>query len=277
MELVSSNKSFGGYQKVFKHHSETLGCSMNFGVYLPPGDGPCPVIYYLSGLTCSEKNCIEKGQFQQKAAELGIAVVLPDTSPRGLDIPGENDSWDFGTGAGFYLDATKEPYAKNYKMYSYVTKELPSVLSGITRLNLEKSSITGHSMGGHGALTIFLKNSKKYKSVSAFAPICNPLNCAWGEKAFSGYLENGLKEGREYDATELVKDYSGENIEILIDQGKADCFYPDQLKSESIAKAASDKDNVIVNLRLHEDYDHSYYFISTFMNDHLEFHAKYLC
>jgi len=279
MEQVSSAKVFHGDQKVFKHTSPLLNCSMNFGVYLPPQCSDpaykAPVLFFLSGLTCTEQNVITKGFFQQKAAEHGIAVICPDTSPRGLNLPTEEDSWDFGTGAGFYVDATKAPFDKNYKMYSYVTKELPALLAeNCNNLDLTRSSITGHSMGGHGAMTLFLKNPGQYKSCSAFAPIVNPLNCAWGEKAFNGYFETGMKQGAEHDACELVKSYPNEAT-ILIDQGLADGFYENQLKTGNFEKACEGT-KVKCEARLHAGYDHSYYFISTFMPEHVDFHAKYL-
>lgn len=279
MEEVSKAKVFGGWQHVYKHKSALLGCDMNFGLYLPPQcQDPAykaPVLVYLSGLTCTEQNVITKGGFQQKCAQHGIAVVCPDTSPRGLGLQGEDDGWDFGTGAGFYVDATKAPFDKNYKMYSYVISELPSLLTeSCSSVNMQNASITGHSMGGHGALTLFLKNPGMYKSCSAFAPIVNPLNCAWGDKAFNGYFASGMSEGAAHDACELVKGYPVE-AEILIDQGLADGFYENQLKTGNFVEAVKGT-KVKCNARLHEGYDHSYYFISSFMPEHVDFHAKYL-
>merc|ERR1711981_953241 len=276
MELVSSARIFNGVQNVYKHHSNLLGCDMNFAVYLPDTTKPVPVLIFLSGLTCTEQNVIQKGAFQQQAAHYGIAVVCPDTSPRGLNLPGEEDSWDFGTGAGFYVDATKAPFDKNYKMYSYVTKELPELLkANFSNLDMSRVSITGHSMGGHGALTLFLKNPGMYKSCSAFAPIVNPLNCPWGEKAFNGYFETGMKEGAAHDACELVKTFPNK-CNILIDQGLKDGFYENQLKSNNILEAVKTNDKVHIDLRLQEGYDHSYYFISTFMPDHMDLHYNHL-
>merc|ERR1711981_671016 len=276
MELVSSARIFNGVQNVYKHHSNLLGCDMNFAVYLPDTTKPAPVLYYLSGLTCTEQNVITKSGFQRAASQHSIAVVCPDTSPRGLDLPGEGDSWDFGTGAGFYVDATKAPYDKNYKMYTYVTKELPELLKSnfVDTLDTQNASITGHSMGGHGALTLFLKNPGLYKSCSAFSPIVNPLNCPWGEKAFNGYFSGGMEDGKAHDACELVKSFPNA-AQILIDQGLKDSFLENQLKSDNIVKACEGT-NVSVDLRMQEGYDHSYYFIASFISDHLDFHAKYL-
>lgn len=244
---------------------------------------------YLSGLTCTEQNVITKSGFQKLASKLNLAIVCPDTSPRNCNIPGEDDGWDFGTGAGFYLNATKEPFNKNYKMYDYITIELIDLLKNdeifSKRLDSNKIGITGHSMGGHGALTIFLKNPTLFKSCSAFSPIVNPLNCQWGEKAFKGYLENGMDEGKEYDACHLVQHFSSPSpststsYNILIDQGLKDNFYENQLLSSNILEALKKNQNdhkLEINLRLQEGYDHSYYFISSFMDDHLEFHARFL-
>ncbi|KAL2809772.1 putative esterase, partial [Aspergillus granulosus] len=208
--------SFGGKLLKLSHAAKSTNCEMNFNLYLPPQayknpSSKIPVLIYLSGLTCTADNCSEKGFFQHGASKRGIAVLYPDTSPRGLDIPGENDSWDFGTGAGFYVDATKEPYNKGYNMYTYVTEELPAtVFEAFPQLDSSRVSITGHSMGGHGALTLFLRNPGKYKSVSAFAPISNPVNCPWGQKAFGGYFGEEQGKWKEHDATELVKGWKGE-------------------------------------------------------------------
>jgi len=274
----SSNKCCGGMQKVFSHNSAELGCSMKFAVFVPPQleNGPVPVIYWLSGLTCTEQNFVTKAGAQSHAAKHGFLIVAPDTSPRGLNIPGEDNSWDFGTGAGFYVDATKEPWKQNYRMYSYITKELPAVIAANFKVNPEKTGIMGHSMGGHGALICALKNPGMYKSVSAFAPICNPIDCPWGEKAFGGYLGTIKHHWKEYDACSLIKDYTGPPMEILIDQGKVDDFlHKGQLLPENLEKAALGTD-MTVKLRMQEGYDHSYYFISSFMGEHLDHHAKYL-
>lgn len=253
---------------------------MKLNLYLPPGASaqkPVPVLFYLAGLTCTGDNGAEKGFFQHKASQKGIAVVFPDTSPRGLDIKGEDESYDFGSGAGFYVDATEEPWAKGYKMYSYITEELPKALFGhFKELDGSRVSITGHSMGGHGALTLFLKNPGKYKSVSAFAPITNPSKCPWGEKAFSGYFGASNKDKwSQHDATELIKKYSGDT-DILIDVGTGDNFYKQkQLLPENFEAAAKEAGKK-VNVRYQPDYDHSYFFISTFADDHVEHAAKYL-
>lgn len=219
---VSSNKCQGGFQKVFSHVSKEVGCEMRFGVYLPPQvheeQKKCPVLLWLSGLSCTEQNFITKAGFQESATEFGFIVVAPDTSPRNVNIPGETDSWDFGQSAGFYLDATVDPWKKNYRMYSYVVKELYDLINTNFSTLPEKWGIFGHSMGGHGALTCFFKNPDKFKSCSAFAPICNPSNCPWGTKAFTGYLGSNNESWKEYDASELVKSYKGHDVEILIDQ-----------------------------------------------------------
>ncbi|KMQ93007.1 coiled-coil domain-containing protein 39-like protein [Lasius niger] len=257
-----------------------LGCKMKFAVYLPPQveEGPVPVIYWLSGLTCTEANFSEKAGAQKYAANYGVLLVIPDTSPRGLNIPGEDDSYDFGSGAGFYVDATREPWKKNYRMYSYVTKELPALVNKEFATLPDRQSIMGHSMGGHGALICALKNPEQFKTVSAFAPISNPILCPWGKKAFSGYL-GGPEDNvawKEWDATELAKKYNGPPLDILIDQGKEDQFLKqDQLLPENLLNAAKDNGIALV-LRFQDGYDHSYYFIATFIEDHFKHHIKYL-
>ncbi|KAI9839120.1 MAG: hypothetical protein M1819_003113 [Sarea resinae] len=285
--------SFGGKLLKLTHNASTTGCEMALNVYLPPqaATTKVPVLFYLSGLTCTGDNCAEKGFFQHAASQKGIAVVYPDTSPRGLKIEGEDESWDFGTGAGFYVDATKEPYTKGYKMYSYITEELPKALfSSFDQLDSSRVSITGHSMGGHGALTLelananpnssmtqFLKNPGKYKSVSAFSPIANPINCPWGQKAFKGYFGEDQTLWRDHDATELVKKWKGP-LDVLIDVGTGDNFYKQgQLLPENFVKAAEESGHKGgVNLRVHPDYDHSYFFMATFSDDHVNHAAKYL-
>lgn len=273
--------SFGGKLLKLTHNATSTGCEMAVNLYLPPQatSSKVPVLFYLSGLTCTGDNCAEKGFFQRGAAEKGIAIVYPDTSPRGLKIQGEDDSYDFGTGAGFYLNATKAPYDKNYKMYTYITSELPSDLFSAfpSQLDISRVSITGHSMGGHGALTLFLKNPGLYKSVSAFAPIANPSKCPWGEKAFGGYLGEDREAWKEWDASELVKGWKG-GLDVLIDVGTGDNFYKQkQLLPENFAEAAKASGNDKgVNIRYQEDYDHSYFFISSFSYDHVLYHAKYL-
>ncbi|KAL2727440.1 S-formylglutathione hydrolase isoform X1 [Vespula maculifrons] len=277
---VSNNKIFGGWQKVYSHNSSVLGCKMNFGIYLPPQveEVSVPVIYFLSGLTCTEANFIQKAGAQKYASEYGVALVVPDTSPRGSNIPDESGSSDLGIGAGFYVDATKEPWKKNYKMYSYITKELSSVINEKFPILSDKQSIMGHSMGGHGALICALKNPGMYKSVSAFAPISNPIQCPWGKKAFSNYFgetENNVL-WNDWDATELAKKYNGPPLDILIDQGKEDNFLKQgQLLPENLLNAAKDAGLPLV-LRFQEAYDHSYYFIATFIEDHIKHHMKYL-
>lgn len=241
---VSSSKSFGGLQKVFQHESSELKCSMKFSLYIPPagvdGDVKLPVLYWLSGLTCTEQNFIIKSGFQRYAAENNLIVVGPDTSPRGVNVPGEDDSWDFGSGAGFYVNATKEPFKTNYRMYSYVVDELPSLIdSSFSFVDPTRKAISGHSMGGHGALIIGLKNPGLFKSVSAFAPIVNPSNCPWGQKAFKGYLGDDLEEWSNWDATQLVANYSGPPLNLLIDQGTADEWLEKELKTKSFVEACA--------------------------------------
>eukprot|EP00106_Octopus_bimaculoides_P012463 XP_014779905.1 PREDICTED: S-formylglutathione hydrolase-like [Octopus bimaculoides] len=243
LEQVSSNKCFGGLQKVFKHSSSELKCEMKFGIYLPGKSefGKLPVLYWLSGLTCTEQNFTTKSGFQRYAAEHNIIVVAPDTSPRGCNIEGEDDSYDFGSGAGFYLDATQPKWSTNYRMYSYIVKELPKLIESNFPVLPEKKSIFGHSMGGHGALTIALKNPTEYKSVSAFAPICNPVNCNWGKKAFTGYLGEKEDGWHAYDACSLIKKNGSPFADILIDQGLADDFLKEQLLTENLEKVITEK------------------------------------
>lgn len=271
-------KAFGGFQKVFSHESKEVKCSMKFAVYLPPQaeSTKCPVIYWLSGLTCTEQNFISKAGSQRLAAEHGIIVVAPDTSPRGCNIPGEDDGYDFGSGAGFYVDATEEKWKTNYRMYSYITEELPKLIADNFPADPARQSITGHSMGGHGALICALKNPGLYKSVSAFAPICNPMQCPWGQKAFKGYLGEDQETWKEYDACELMKSYQGPPLEILIHQGKDDQFLKaSQLLPDAMVAACASNQMPVV-LHMEEGYDHSYYFISTFLEDHFKHHAAVL-
>lgn len=253
---------------------------MKLNLYLPPGASDskaAPVLFYLAGLTCTGDNGAEKGFLQHKASAKGIAVVYPDTSPRGLGIAGEDEAYDFGSGAGFYVDATKAPYDKGYKMYSYITSELPEALfTHFKELDGSRVSITGHSMGGHGALTLFLKNPGKYKSVSAFAPIANPSQCPWGEKAFTGYFgEEAKEQWSAHDATELITGYP-HDTDILIDVGTGDNFYKQKQLLPENFEAAAKKAGKKVNVRFQDGYDHSYFFISTFADDHVEHAAKYL-
>ncbi len=276
METLSETRCFGGVQKTIRHASRETGTDMNVSIFLPPAAerGPVPVLYYLSGLTCTEENVTVKGGAQRRAAELGLAVVAPDTSPRGLDLPGEHDDWDFGSGAGFYVNATESPWRDHYRMYAYVTKELPGLVGETQPIDVSRAAITGHSMGGHGALVIGLRHPDRYASISAFAPICSPTRCPWGEKAFSGYLGADRSSWAEYDASLLVA-RTPHPHEILIDQGAADGFLEQQLKPE-LLEAACRESGQALRLRLHEGYDHSYFFIATFMADHVEHAARAL-
>ncbi|KAK6726697.1 hypothetical protein RB195_004800 [Necator americanus] len=271
-EVVSSVRCFRGYQNVYKHHSDVLNCDMHFGAYIPDHKESehLPGLFYLSGLTCTHANFMEKSGFQRFASGHGLIVIHPDTSPRGVDLPSDSDSWDFGKGAGFYVDATEEPWSKHYKMYSYIIKELPEVIKNLLPINLDKLGIFGHSMGGHGAISIGLKNPDLFKSISAFAPICNPMNCPWGQKAFKGYLGHDTKSWEQYDSSLLLKTYDGPPRKVLIDQGASDSFLPaGQLLPESLKST----DKVTVELRMQPDYDHSYYFIATFIGDHFAHHS----
>ncbi|XP_061827770.1 S-formylglutathione hydrolase [Nerophis lumbriciformis] len=275
---VSSNRCAGGFQKVFEHDSTELKCRMKFAVFLPPKaeTDKCPVMYWLSGLTCTEQNFITKAGSQLAAAENGLIIVAPDTSPRGCNIEGEDESWDFGTGAGFYVDATQGPWKSNYRMYSYVTKELPALIQANFPADPDRMSISGHSMGGHGALICALKNPGKYKTVSAFAPICNPMQCPWGQKAFAGYLGPDRATWEAYDATVLAASYSGPQLDILIDQGRDDQFgSAGQLLPDNLIAACSEK-KIPVVFRLQKGYDHSYFFIYSFINEHIKHHANFL-
>ncbi|CAH1183595.1 unnamed protein product [Phaedon cochleariae] len=277
---VSSNKIFGGYQKVFSHESKEVGCTMKFGVYLPPQveeNKRLPIIYWLSGLTCSELNFLQKSGAQRYASEHGVIIVNPDTSPRGLNIPGDSESWDFGVAAGFYINATQEPWKKNYRMYNYVTVELPSIINANFPVETGLQSIMGHSMGGHGALICALKNPGLYKSVSAFAPISNPIKSAWGHKAFSGYLgPQETSSWGEWDATELVKKYNGPALGILLDQGLDDEFFiKGQLLPENLVEACKAA-GVPVVLKKREGYDHSYFYIASFIGEHIKYHVDHL-
>ena len=276
LEQIGAWKSFGGWQKVFRHISGETETAMELSVFLPPAaeQGPCPVLWYLSGLTCTWENVTTKGGFQRAAAEHGLIVVCPDTSPRGLDLPGEHDAYDFGSGAGFYVDATRDPWSKNYRMDSYVTAELPQIIAENFPADRTRQGIFGHSMGGHGALTIALRHETTYRSVSAFAPICSPIRCPWGQKALSGYLRDGQEAWRRYDATALITDGHKARA-ILVDQGMADNFLEEQLKPELLEEACAGA-GIPLQMRRQEGYDHSYYFISSFMDDHLRWHAEHL-
>ncbi|XP_030751153.1 S-formylglutathione hydrolase [Sitophilus oryzae] len=274
---ISANKIFGGLQKVFSHESKTLGCTMKFGAYIPSqaSEKQLPVIYWLSGLTCSESNFIEKAGAQRYAAEQEVIIINPDTSPKGLNIPGDSESWDFGVGAGFYLNATQDPWKNNYKMYDYIVSELIDLVNKNFNVLPAQQSIMGHSMGGHGALILALKNPGLFKSVSAFAPICNPSVCPWGIKAFTGYL--GPKETgnwEQWDATELVKKYNRPPLELFIDQGTSDQFLF-QLNPENLVEA-SKSSGVPVIYKQRDGYNHSYFYIASFIGEHIKYHKKYL-
>ncbi|EDQ89341.1 uncharacterized protein MONBRDRAFT_32406 [Monosiga brevicollis MX1] len=274
----SCSKCFDGRQLVYSHDSETLKCNMRFAVYLPPAaeSRKVPVLYYLSGLTCTEQNVITKAGAQRICAKHNIALVCPDTSPRGVNLEGEDDTWQFGTGAGYYLNATQEPWSKHYHMFDYVTKELPALVEKELPVTATKS-IFGHSMGGHGALICALKCPGQYASVTAFAPICNPSVTPVASKALKGYLGDDKAAMEAYDATCLVGSYNGPMMDILIDQGTNDGFYKDKdLEPEAFVRAAAANPNISVVLRKHEGYDHGYYFISSFMEDHVDIHAAAL-
>lgn len=278
--------SFGGRLYKLLHKSPTTGTEMAVHLYIPPQsireNKKVPLLMYLSGLTCSPDNCAEKGFFQHGAARAGVAIAYPDTSPRGLNLPGEADDWDFGVAASFYVDATQAPYSQNYKMETYLTAELPDLLYGSEQgqkwLDRGKGmSITGHSMGGHGALTLYLKHPDLYRSVSAFAPIANPTQCPWGQKVFAGYLGGDKEEWKKHDATELVKGWKGGDLKMLIDVGTGDNFYKQkQLLPENFEQAAKEAGLTGLSLRYQEDYDHSYYFMASFSDDHVNHAAKFL-
>lgn len=277
MKLIDSHKSFGGEQRRYQHSSSTLNCEMNFSVYLPPQSNtkPVPVLYWLSGLTCTDENFVTKAGAQQFASELGIAIVAPDTSPRGEGVPDDPDgAYDFGLGAGFYLNATQSPWAKHYRMYDYVVDELPELVNQHFPVDSDRVSISGHSMGGHGALTIALKNRDRFRSVSAFSPICSPMNCPWGEKALSNYLGDNTKDWEQYDTVALLQK-TEKALPMLVDQGTADNFLSEQLKTELLEKACESR-NESIEIRYQPGYDHSYFFIATFIGEHLSFHARHL-
>lgn len=272
---VSSNKSFGGHQKVFRHDSAVLGCAMTFGVYLPPlaESRPCPVVYWLSGLTCTEQNFITKAGAQAHAARHGLIVVAPDTSPRGEGVP-DDPAYDLGCGAGFYLNATRDPWARHYRMYDYIVDELPALIEASFPARPGRRGIFGHSMGGHGALVIALRNPGRYQSVSAFAPIVAPSQVPWGQKAFHAYLGEDRGAWAACDATHLVRG-ADEQLPILIDQGDADQFLERELRPEIFRDACAEVGHPL-NLRMQPGYDHSYYTIATFIGDHLDHHAAAL-
>jgi S-formylglutathione hydrolase len=276
LETISSARAFGGAQLACRHSSRETGTDMTFGIYLPPqaeAGRPLPVLWFLSGLTCTHANVVEKGGYQRVCAELGLILVAPDTSPRGPDVPDEPD-YDFGQGAGFYVDATQDPFAKNYRMYSYVTGELPDLIAAHFPADMARQSITGHSMGGHGALTLALRNPGRYRSVSAFAPIVAPSQVPWGEKALGRYLGPDRAAWRAHDAVALIED--GARVPgLLVDQGTADSFLERELRP-GLLTTACENAGIPLTLRMQEGYDHSYFFISTFIEDHLRWHSQRL-
>lgn len=278
LEVISEHRCFDGVQRFYKHASQEIGLPMRFSVFEPPQakQGRVPVLFYLAGLTCTEETFMIKGGAQRLAAELGIMLVTPDTSPRGADVPGEADHWDFGTGAGFYVDATEAPWSDHYRMESYVADELFSIVTTQLSGDAKKVGIFGHSMGGHGALVLALRHPEKYRSVSAFAPIAAPTKCPWGHKAFTGYLGADRSTWEQHDASSLMRQSQCPFPEgILVDQGLNDQFLAEQLYPEALEEACQAVDQPLT-LRKHAGYDHGYYFIATFMDDHLRFHAERL-
>jgi len=276
MRILSEHVCFGGMQRFVAHDSRECAGEMRFSVYEPPQarQGRVPVLYYLAGLTCTEETFMTKAGAQRVAAELGLMLVAPDTSPRQPRLPGDDASWDFGLGAGFYVDATQAPWRAHYRMYSYVTRELPGMVAGRFPADLERQGIFGHSMGGHGALVCALRNPGQYRSVSAFAPIAAPMQCPWGRKAFTGYLGSDESAWLAYDASVLVAGRPFHSP-ILVDQGTADRFLTEQLNPDVFADACR-RSGQPFELRLHAGYDHGYYFIQTFMDEHLRWHARQL-
>ncbi len=274
----SEQACFGGTIGFYSHASREAGAEMKFSVFMPPNASarPLPPLYFLAGLTCTEETFMMKAHALRQAAELGLVLVAPDTSPRGLGLPGEEDGWDFGTGAGFYIDADAEPWKRNYRMYSYVTKELPALIEANFPVAAGRRGVCGHSMGGHGALVVALRNPQAYRSVSAFAPICNPAAVPWGEKAFGNYLGADRARWSAWDASELLKQGSRFPGPIFVDQGMKDQFLAAQLRPDALEAAAEAAGQELV-LRRHEGYDHSYWFIQTFIEDHLKWHAERLC
>ncbi len=275
MEQFSINRSHGGTQGVYSHQSSATGTPMNFSVFVPdhaPGT-KLPVLWFLSGLTCTHANVTEKGEYRAACAEAGVIFIAPDTSPRGDDVP-DDEGYDFGKGTGFYVDATETPWATNFRMRSYIEQELPELIAVEFPADMARQGITGHSMGGHGALTIALRNPARFRSVSAFAPIVSPLNCPWGEKALAGYIGTDKAKWREYDACALIDD--GARLpELLVDQGGSDNFLAEQLKTGLLAIACK-RAGMAATIRMQDGYDHSYYFISSFMAEHVRWHAERL-
>ena len=282
VEEIGSNLSFGGQQLRYRHHSNILNCDMTFSIYLPPQakQAPVPVLYWLSGLTCSDENFVTKAGAQQHAAEYGIAIVCPDTSPRGEGVPDDEESaYDFGLGAGFYINATEQPWATHYQMYDYVVEELPALINAEFPVDGSKVAISGHSMGGHGALTVALKNPERYCSVSAFSPICSPINCPWGQKALSKYIgDESQGHWNSQDTVELVKaadDQLKQSMPVLVDQGDADNFLAEQLNTQLLIDTA-EQVGFPIQIRFQSGYDHSYFFIASLIGEHIRFHSNYL-
>jgi S-formylglutathione hydrolase len=282
LEEIGSNLSFGGQQLRYRHHSNILNCDMTFSIYLPPQakQAPVPVLYWLSGLTCSDENFVTKAGAQQHAAEYGIAIVCPDTSPRGEGVPDDEESaYDFGLGAGFYINATEQPWATHYQMYDYVVEELPALINAEFPVDGSKVAISGHSMGGHGALTVALKNPERYCSVSAFSPICSPINCPWGQKALSKYIgDESQGHWNSQDTVELVKtadDQLKNSMPVLVDQGDADNFLAEQLNTQLLIDTA-EQEGFPMRIRFQSGYDHSYFFIASLIGEHIRFHSNYL-
>jgi S-formylglutathione hydrolase len=275
VEVVSENRAHGGRQLVVKHASEATGTDMTFSIFLPAqaDAGTCPVLWYLSGLTCTHANVTEKGEYRAACADAGIIFVAPDTSPRGEEVP-DGEGYDFGKGAGFYVDASEAPWSRHYRMWTYVTEDLPALIAREYPADMGRQGITGHSMGGHGALTVALRNPERFRSVSAFAPIVSPGQVPWGQKALGGYLGDDRAAWREHDAVALIED--GARVpELLVDVGTADTFLEQELRPELLEKACADA-GIALTLRRQSGYDHSYYFISTFMADHVRWHAERL-
>ena len=276
MDTISKARSHGGIQGVYRHEAETTRCPMTFAVYLPPQaeSGKVPVLWYLSGLTCTHANVMDKGEYRRAAARHGVAIVAPDTSPRGPDVPDEPDNWQFGCGAGFYVDATQAPYDRNYRMWSYVTEELPALVAREFPVDMGRQGIFGHSMGGHGALTIALNHPERFRSCSAFAPIVQPSTAGWSKPALTKYLGADEAAWRRHDATALIED--GRRFpEFLVDQGTADSFLDEGLRPWLLEEACK-KAGIGLTLNMREGYDHSYFFISTFMDDHIAWAAERL-
>ena len=277
LEKTSTNLCFGGEQQRYSHDSNSLGCEMNFSIFLPPKakEEAVPILFWLSGLTCTDENFVQKAGAQRYAAEHGMAIVAPDTSPRGDNIPDDPEAaWDFGLGAGFYVNATEQPWNVNYQMYDYITEELPALVTDNFPVNPDLTGISGHSMGGHGALTIALRNPERYKSVSAFAPIVAPTQCPWGEKALSNYLGQDRESWKNYDTCELIR-AGARQIPMLVDQGEGDAFLTEQLRTELLETTCEELEYP-ATIRRQAGYDHSYFFISSFIGSHIAFHAHEL-